>query len=142
MKIVVHRKWPRANYCVGIMYIDGKRFCETLEDRIVDVNKNGRFDGTEKKVFGESAIPYGKYKVIYNYSPKFKRKLPRLLDVPHFDGVLIHSGNTAKDSAGCILIGRNTSVGRLTESRIYSDKLNKLIEAAQAKGEPITIEFA
>ena len=141
MKLTLYRKWPKATYCIGLLYINGERFCETLEDRIVDINKNGIFDGNEKKVYGESAIPYGTYKVIYNYSPKFKRNLPRLLNVPHFEGILIHSGNTAKDSAGCILVGKNTEVGKLTNSRATSDKLNALIEAAQKKGEEITIEI-
>lgn len=141
MKIKVERKWPKANYCVGILYVNGKRFCETLEDRIVDTNKSGKFEGHEKKVPGETAIPYGTYKVIYNYSPKFRRNLPRLVNVPHFEGILIHPGNTAKDSAGCILVGRNTSVGRLSESKRCSDELNKLIAAAQSKEEPITIEI-
>ena len=107
----------------------------------MDKNKNGVFDGDEKKVYSESAIPYGTYKIIYNWSPKFGRNLPRLLNVPHFEGILIHPGNTAADSAGCILVGKNTEVGRLTNSRYISDELNKLIDEAQQKGEPITIEI-
>lgn len=99
------------------------------------------FDKPEKKVAGESAIPYGKYEVIYNWSPRFGRNLPRLLNVPHFEGILIHPGNDATDSSGCILVGRNTEVGKLTQSRVTSDKLNKLIEDAQRKGEKITIEI-
>ena len=95
----------------------------------------------EAKVPGKTAIPAGTYKVIFNWSPKFGRNLPRLLNVPHFDGILIHPGNTADDSAGCILVGKNTEVGRLTESRYTSDKLNVLIEDAQRHGEEITIEI-
>lgn len=133
MELKVNRKWPKATYTIGILYINGKRFCETLEDKIRDLSK-------EEKIYGETAIPAGRYRVVYNYSPKFKRNLPRLLNVPHFEGILIHPGNTAEDSAGCILVGRNTSIGKLTESRAYSDKLNKLIEEAQLKGEDIFIE--
>lgn len=141
MKLRLERLWPKKDYTVGRLYVDDRLFCNTLEDRIVDKNKNGVFDGDEKKVYGESAIPYGTYKIIYNWSPKFGRDLPRLLNVPHFEGILIHPGNTAADSAGCILVGKNTEVGRLTNSRYISDELNKLIDEAQRKGEPITIEI-
>ncbi|WP_459625799.1 DUF5675 family protein, partial [Enterobacter hormaechei] len=72
---------------------------------------------------------------------RFGRNLPRLLTVPHFEGILIHPGNDATDSSGCILVGRNTEVGKLTQSRGTSDKLNKLIEDAQRKREKITIEI-
>lgn len=141
MKLRLERLWPKKDYTVGRLYVDDRLLCNTLEDRIVDKNKNGVFDGDEKKVYGESAIPYGTYKIIYNWSPKFGRNLPRLLNVPHFEGILIHPGNTAADSAGCILVGKNTEVGRLTNSRYISDELNKLIDESQRKGEPITIEI-
>lgn len=141
MKLRLERLWPKKDYTVGRLYVDDRLFCNTLEDRIVDKNKNGVFDGDEKKVYSESAIPYGTYKIIYNWSPKFGRNLPRLLNVPHFEGILIHPGNTAADSAGCILVGKNTEVGRLTNSRYISDELNKLIDEAQRKGESITIEI-
>lgn len=141
MELRVERLWPRENYTVGRLYVNNEFFSNTLEDKIIDKNKNGIFDNGEKKVYGESAIPYGKYKVIYNWSPKFGCNLPRLLDVPHFEGILIHSGNTARDSAGCILVGKNTSKGMLSESRYTSDKLNEIIDAAQKRGEEITIEI-
>lgn len=141
MELRVERLWPKENYTVGRLYVNNEFFSNTLEDKIIDKDKSGAFDNGEKKVYGESAIPYGKYKVIYNWSPKFDRNLPRLLDVPHFEGILIHSGNTARDSAGCILVGKNTSKGMLSESRYTSDKLNEIIDAAQKRGEEITIEI-
>lgn len=141
MELRVERLWPKENYTVGRLYVNNEFFSNTLEDKIIDKDKSGVFDNGEKKVYGESAIPYGKYKVIYNWSPKFGRNLPRLLDVPHFEGILIHSGNTAKDSAGCILVGKNTSKGMLSESRYTSDKLNEIIDVAQKRGEEITIEI-
>lgn len=134
MKLRVERLWKKPAYTVGRLFVDGKFFCNTLEDTVRDL-------GNEKKVYGKTAIPYGEYKVVYNWSPKFGRNLPRLLNVPAFEGILIHPGNTADDSAGCILVGRNTEVGRLTESRYTSDKLNVLIEDAQRRGESITIEI-
>ena len=141
MKLRLERLWPKAEYTVGRLYIDGELFCNTLEDRVADVNRNGELDGTERKVPGKTAIPYGTYKIFYGWSPRFGRNLPRLLNVTAFDGILIHPGNTAEDSAGCILVGRNTEVGRLTQSRLYSDELNKRIDIAQRRGEPITIEI-
>ena len=134
MKLRVERLWKKPAYTVGRLFVDGKFFCNTLEDTVRDLSN-------EKKVYGKTAIPYGGYKVVYNWSPKFGRNLPRLLNVPAFEGILIHPGNTADDSAGCILVGRNTEVGRLTESRYTSDKLNVLIEDAQRGGESITIEI-
>lgn len=134
MKLRVERLWKKPAYTVGRLFVDGKFFCNTLEDTVRDLSN-------EKKVYGKTAIPYGQYKVVYNWSPKFGRNLPRLLNVPAFEGILIHPGNTADDSAGCILVGRNTEVGRLTESRYTSDKLNVLIEDAQRGGESITIEI-
>ena len=141
MELRLERLWPKAEYTVGRLYIDGELFCNTLEDKVADVNRNGEFDGTERKVPGKTAIPYGTYKIFYGWSPKFGRNLPRLLNVTAFDGILIHPGNTAEDSAGCILVGRNTEVGRLTQSRLYSDELNKRIDIAQRRGEPITLEI-
>lgn len=134
MKLRVERLWKKPAYTVGRLFVDGKLFCNTLEDTVRDLSN-------ERKVYGKTAIPYGEYKVVYNWSPKFGRNLPRLLNVPAFEGILIHPGNTADDSAGCILVGRNTEVGRLTESRYTSDKLNVLIEDAQRGGESITIEI-
>lgn len=134
MKLRVERLWKKPAYTVGRLFVDEQFFCNTLEDTVRDLSN-------EKKVYGKTAIPYGEYKVVYNWSPKFGRNLPRLLNVPTFEGILIHPGNTADDSAGCILVGRNTEVGRLTESRYTSDKLNVLIEDAQRRGESITIEI-
>ena len=132
MELKVERKWPKETYTVGRLYVDGKLFCNTLEDRVRELN-------TEEKIYGETAIPAGRYRVIFNWSPKFGRNLPRLLNVPHFEGILIHPGNTAADSAGCILVGKNSAVGRLSESRDTSDRLNVLIEDAQRRGEDIFI---
>ena len=134
MKLKVERLWKKPGYTVGRLYVDGKFFCNTLEDTVRDLNM-------ERKVPGKTAIPYGEYKVVFNWSPKFGRNLPRLLNVPAFEGILIHPGNTADDSSGCILVGKNTKVGRLTESRYTSDRLNVLVKDAQRKGESITIEI-
>ena len=122
------------------MYVNGMYFCDTLEDKVRDLNKDGDLnDAEEGKVYAQTAIPYGKYKVIVSFSPKFKRMLPRLLDVPHFEGILIHRGNTAKDSAGCILVGENKIKGKVINSTPYENKLTAMCHTAQLMGEKIII---
>lgn len=134
MEIELKRLWKKTDYTVGRMYVNGIFFSNTLEDAVRDIAE----DGTGK-VYGKTAIPAGRYKVVYCYSPKFKRRMPRLLDVPHFDGILIHAGNTAADTLGCILVGLNTQKGRLTSSRHYSDMLNRRCELCDMRKEEIWI---
>ena len=109
---------------VGKLYLNGVYFCDTLEDKNRDLNKNGIFDGSEKKVYSETCIPFGQYKVIINQSSRFKRLMPRLLNVPHFDGILIHNGVTEKNSAGCILVGSYDGQKLVRSKEIF----NKLFE--------------
>ena len=137
MKLTLKRIALRPTYTIGKLYIDGVYFCDTIEDKVVDVDKSGKFDGNEKKVYGESAIPYGIYKIIVTLSPRFKRFLPELINVPNFDFIRIHAGNTAKDSHGCIIVGQNKEVGKVLNSRFYEQKLVGML-----KGEKnITIEI-
>lgn len=136
MELRVERKWKKEGYTIGRFYVDGKLFCNSLEDEVREIDKNG-----VGKIKGKTAIPAGRYKVIYNWSPKFSRNLPRLLDVPWFDGILIHPGNSADDSAGCILVGYNKEKGRLVDSRDVSDRLNVLIEDEQRHGREVWIEI-
>lgn len=147
MKLILKRIALRDTYTIGRLYIDGVYFCDTLEDKVRDLNKNGKFDNGEKKVYSETAIPYGTYKVDINtVSPRFKNrvwakpysgKIPRLLNVNSFEGVLIHPGTTSKDTSGCLLVGRNTIVGKLTQSQNTFHKL-----MSKLKGQKdITIEI-
>lgn len=140
MEVKVKRITPiDYPYTIGKMYIDGEYFCDTLEDRVRDINKNGKFDNGEVKVAGETAIPYGRYQVVVNMSPRFKRELPRLLNVPNFEGILIHRGNTDKDSSGCILVGENKVKGKVINSTPYEQKLVSILKEIQNKGEEIWI---
>lgn len=139
MKILVKRTFLGDTYTIGHMYINGVYFCDTLEDPVRDTNKNGVFDSGEKKVAAETAIPYGTYRVTVDVSPKFKRELPRLHGVSSFEGVLIHRGNTTKDTAGCILVGENKVKGKVINSTPYEERIVKHCKAAIKMGEDITI---
>lgn len=141
MKLKLERKYFKDNYTIGNLYINGDFFSNTLEDKNRDINRNGVFDNGEVKIYGDTCIPFGIYKVIVNKSPKFKRELPRLLNVPSFEGVLIHRGNTNKDTAGCILVGENKAVGKVLNSTYYEEKLVKILKEVITKGEEITIEI-
>jgi hypothetical protein len=142
MKLKLKRRFFAEEYTIGTLSIDGVQFCDTLEDKNRDHNKDGDLnDPGEGKVYAKTAIPFGTYKVIVNRSPKFKRELPRLLDVPHFEGILIHRGNTAKDSAGCILVGENKIKGQVINSTQYENELVKRLKSAIKKGEEVEIEI-
>jgi hypothetical protein len=120
MKLELKRRFLGETYTIGDLYINGKFFSNTLEDKVRDLNKDGDLkDVGEGKIMHETAIPYGTYSVIMNMSNRFKRIMPLLLDVPHFAGIRIHSGNKASHSSGCILVGINSVKGGLTESKKY-----------------------
>lgn len=151
MKIELERRWKKATYTIGRLYVDGVYFCNTLEDRDRGLKQTDPIATIRsRKVYGETAIPSGTYGVAMNVtSPKYaavswywqlcQGKMPRLLSVPGFEGILIHPGNTALDSLGCILVGKNTKVGQLTESKATFQKLYKEMAKAVKEGEEITI---
>lgn len=142
MNLKLNRIFFHKNYTIGKLYINGQYWCDTLEDTNRDFNRDGDLlDEGEGKIYAETAIPFGIYKVEVTMSPRFKRYLPILIDVKHFSGIRIHSGNSAGDSSGCILVGLNKVKGRLVDSRIYENKLVKLLLEAQKKGDNITIEI-
>lgn len=104
--LVLKREKRTKQSTIGSLFVNNKFFCYSLEDYDRDANKDGDLnDSGEAKVYGETAIPAGTYKMIVNMSPSKKRILPRILNVPGFDGILMHRGNTKKDSYGCILVG-------------------------------------
>lgn len=134
MKILLQRIFAGKDYTIGRMYIDGKLFCDTLELPIA--LPDGRMNVPRK-----TAIPQGVYSIVVNMSPKFKRLLPRLVNVPHRDGILIHRGNTPSDISGCILPGENKVKGKVLNSTQYERKLVELMLAAQSRLENIIIDI-
>ena len=141
MKLTLKRIALKPTYTIGKLYVDNHYFCDTLEDKVRDLNKDGDLnDAGEGKVYSSTAIPYGTYKVTTNVqSTKYSRRasyawckgyLPRLLNVPHFEGILIHSGNDATHSAGCILVGENRVRGQVLNSMNTLKRLVGILKGA------------
>lgn len=142
MLIDLNRKYKKADYTIGIVSIDGVRFSNSLED--TDRGLNNTMTPNEvrcKKIYGSTAIPTGTYEVIFTYSIKYKKEMPILLNVPGFEGIRIHSGNTAADTEGCIIIGDNTAKGCVTNSKNKTSQLYDRIRFAISKGERIYIKI-
>ena len=112
MKLKLQRIFKGKNYTIGSLFIDGEFFCNTLEDAVRD-----------KKIKHETAIPAGTYEVKLTLSARFGKILPILLNVPNFDGIRIHAGNTISDTSGCILVGENKIKGRVINSQLTMSKL-------------------
>lgn len=128
MRIKVERRWPKDKYIIGRLYIDGEFICNTLEP---PWKNNARY----------TAIPKGIYEVIMNYSPKFKRVLPLVQNVPNRSSIRLHRGNRPEDTQGCILPGENTKVGMVLNSTKYEEKICKLISDARGRRELVTIQI-
>lgn len=142
MKLRLERKYKKERYTIGKLYINGKPFCETLEDKDRGLKKEMPEEQLRKmKVKAETAIPSGTYNVIITYSPKYKKTMPLLLGVPAYEGVRIHSGNTHKDTEGCILVGENKEVGKVLNSRYTFNKLFTKLQAAIDRGETVTLDI-
>ena len=112
MELVLNRTYFADDYTIGKLFINGKYFCDTLEDKV-----------REYKIKGETAIPYARYEIILTMSNHFKRVLPQLLYVNGFSGVRIHRGNDKDDTEGCILLGENKEKGKVINSTKYEMEL-------------------
>ena len=141
MKLLVKRVALKPDYTIGRLYVNGEYFCDTLEDAVRDT-----------KIYGKTAIPCGTYSITMDVvSPRFKDrswakpyggKLPRLIDVSNYEGVLIHVGNTAEDTSGCLLVGQNKVKGQLVNStQTFISLMEKHLIPAKNRGEEITITY-
>lgn len=152
MRLLVERLWKKEGYTIGKLYVDGTFLCNTLEDRDRGLTSTMSLAEIDKlKLKGETAIPTGTYNVRMDVvSPKYSSnewyvkncngsRMPRLEDVPGYAGILIHPGNTAKDTLGCILVGKNDVKGMVSKSREYFLQLYEKMYTAYRKGEKITI---
>lgn len=132
MELKLNRIFLGSSATIGELLVNDKHLCDTLEDRV-------RPEG--EKVYGKTAIPEGTYEVKLTHSPRFKKILPEILNVPNFSGIRIHTGNSSKDTEGCILVGtwdgeKEDWVGN---SRIAFDELMDLLEEATNNKEKVTI---
>ena len=138
MNLKLFRKWKKKTYTMGEFSIEGERFCESLEPpvrNLIDYNHDGDFDDPgEGKVYGETAIPCGRYQLIVTWSSKFGKRLPELLHVPGFKNIRIHAGTNAKHTEGCILVGENKEKGKLVNSPYYQTRIVQMIDEETDKG--------
>ena len=153
MKVKIERKYKKDTYTIGNLYVNGVWFCNTLEDKDRGLRQNMSSEEISKiKVYGETAIPSGnyvvrmdivspKYQGVKWYKDNFNGRMPRLESVKGFIGVLIHPGNSALDSNGCILVGMNKAKGKVLESRATFLKLWKLFEEARKRKETVYLEI-
>lgn len=133
MEIKVKRNPPSEHSTLGSLFADGKMLCFTLEDTDRFLEKGG------EKVPKQTAIPRGRYRVVVDMSERFLRPMPHILNVPHFDGVRIHTGNTAENTEGCIIVGMFTGLDQISDSwHGFGLLLCWMIEAIQ-KGEEVWI---
>ena len=150
MEIVVDRRWKRDTYTIGNMYINGKFFSNTLEDKDRGLKDSMTLqDISNLKVYGQTAIPTGTYEIKMTYSNKFatrawgkkyKGYVPQLMNVKGYSGVRIHPMNTAADTYGCLGVGKNSIKGMVTNSQAYYYKLlDNYIVPAVNKREKITL---
>lgn len=150
MELILKRIFKGTEYTIGNLYINGDKFCDTLEDVDRGITSTMSMDEIkELKKKTITAIPTGKYAVtLHIQSPKFKHYkqyefcdgyLPRLVGVPGFDGILIHIGNYLADTDGCLLVGQNTKKGMVTNSTNTFKELYARLKAANANNESIYI---
>lgn len=131
MNILLKRIAKKETYTIGKLYIDGVYFCDTIEDKDRGLNQTMSInDIKKKKIYGETAIPTGSYSLVIDYSNRFKRRMAHILNVPGYEGIRIHTGNTANDSLGCIIVGKNKAVGKVLESKLTYNKLFPILEKA------------
>lgn len=132
MELTLNRIFLGSSATIGELYVDGEHIADTLEDRV-------RPEG--EKVYGKTAIPEGTYEMVLSYSPRFKKILPEILNVPNFTGIRIHCGNSSADSSGCILVGTwdGEKEDWVSDSKIAFNKLMSLLEEATNNKEKITI---
>ena len=140
MEIQVNRIARKDGYTIGRMSLNGVYFCDTLEDTDRGLNAAMSVDEIlSKKRKGITAIPTGKYDVILTFSPRFKRVLPLLLNVPGYQYIRVHNGNRPDSTEGCLLVGENKAKGQVLNSRATLERLMSVLLECEKRKEKISI---
>lgn len=147
--LICDRIFLDKKFTISRLMVDGKYLCDVLEDRVRNLPKEcpytskGQPCKCEEKVYGETAIPSGSYEIKLTYSNRFKKVLPELLNVPHFQGIRIHAGNKAEDTEGCLIVGTwdGETINWVSSSKIAFDKLMEVLEKATEEGRKIVINI-
>lgn len=140
MEIRVKRIARKDGYTIGQMSLNNEYFCDTLEDTDRGLKNTMSVDEIlSKKRKGITAIPTGEYDVILTFSPKFKRVLPLLLNVPGYQYIRVHHGNLPSSTDGCLLVGENKIKGQIINSRATLERLMSVLLECEKKKEKVTI---
>lgn len=135
LELGVKRRYLGEQYSIGTFSIDAVRLCDSLEDKNRDLNHDGDLDDPgEGKVYGQTCIPYGRYKVVMAMYHHGNRMAPLLVGVKTHSDIFIHAGNTPEDTLGCILPGENKEKGKVLNSRHYEDIISANVTKAEAEG--------
>ncbi len=138
MRLSLQRQPSENEATIGVLYLNGTFQCWVLEDQVREIPG---VPVDQWKIPGKTAIPAGTYRVTVDFSNRFQRNMLHILDVPGFEGIRIHSGNTAADTDGCILVGNERVGSSIGASRDALKELQPIVEAALAGGEEVTIEI-
>ena len=150
MELLVNRRWKKDTYTIGELFINGKKFSETCEDKDRGLKDSMPLSEIKaKKIYSKTAIPTGTYDIQMTYSPKFasrsfarkyQGKVIQIMNVKGYEGVRIHPFNTAEESYGCIAPGRNLQKGKVLESTVHYIRLvDDYVLPALKRGEKVTL---
>ena len=150
LELKIERRYFKHTYCIGRFFVDGMEFSDVLEDKDRGLSQDMSTVAIyKKKVYGQTAIPTGRYEVRLSVSPKFANRewgkrygglVPEILNVPGFDGIRIHPGSNSASTSGCPLVGENRIVGALVNSqRAYYDLMDYYLLPAHQRGQKMFI---
>lgn len=131
LQVLLTRNWRKDTYTIGRIYVNGNFFCNSLEDKDRGLIQGMPLETLKKmKIQDQTAIPVGTYRLRVTMSPKFKRELIEVVDVPAFTGIRFHRGVNENHTSGCVLTGLNKIKGGLVDGAKYEEEITKMVKAA------------